>query len=57
MATTAAATRASHPWYTILYVQALIAIALGILVGNFYPDLGKALMEQRGWLNTLRINE
>jgi aerobic C4-dicarboxylate transport protein len=43
MAMTTAATRASHPWYTVLYVQVLIAIALGILVGYFYPDLGKAL--------------
>jgi aerobic C4-dicarboxylate transport protein len=31
------------PWYTILYVQVLIAIVLGVLIGNFYPDLGKAL--------------
>src|SRR3954467_793393 len=31
------------PWYRILYVQVLIAIALGILVGYFYPDFGKAL--------------
>src|ERR1700731_4772473 len=30
-------------WYKILYVQVLIAIALGILIGYFYPDLGKAL--------------
>ena len=30
-----------QPWYKILYIQVLIAIALGILVGNFYPDLGK----------------
>src|SRR6201993_5637147 len=36
--------RHSHqPWYRILYVQVLIAIALGILVGYFYPDLGKEL--------------
>jgi aerobic C4-dicarboxylate transport protein len=41
--TSAAATRPSHPWYSILYVQVLIAIALGILVGHLYPDLGKAL--------------
>jgi aerobic C4-dicarboxylate transport protein len=39
----AAAARAPHPWYSILYVQVLIAIALGILVGYFYPDFGKAL--------------
>ncbi len=31
------------PWYTILYVQVLIAIAIGILIGHFYPDTGKAL--------------
>ncbi|MFC7051436.1 dicarboxylate/amino acid:cation symporter [Hansschlegelia quercus] len=33
----------SRPWYTILYVQVLIAVALGIAVGHFYPDLGKQL--------------
>jgi aerobic C4-dicarboxylate transport protein len=27
----------------VLYVQVLIAIVIGILVGHFYPDLGKAL--------------
>ncbi len=32
-----------QPWYKILYVQVLIAIALGVLIGYFYPDLGKAL--------------
>src|ERR1700757_5200230 len=32
-----------QPWYRILYAQVLIAIALGILVGYFYPDLGKEL--------------
>ena len=32
-----------RPWYTILYVQVLVAIALGVLVGYLYPDLGKAL--------------
>src|SRR6202140_2006379 len=30
-------------WYKILYIQVLIAIALGILIGYFFPDLGKAL--------------
>src|SRR3984957_16912774 len=28
-----------HPWYTILYVQVLIAIALGILLGHFFPNI------------------
>src|SRR5438105_2964747 len=35
--------RPRRPWYTVLYIQVLIAIAIGILVGHFYPDLGKAL--------------
>src|ERR1700745_2268842 len=32
-----------QPWYRILYVQVLIAIALGVLIGYFYPALGKQL--------------
>src|SRR6187399_890519 len=32
-----------QPWYKILYIQVLIAIALGVLVGYFYPNLGKEL--------------
>jgi aerobic C4-dicarboxylate transport protein len=31
------------PWYTVLYVQVIIAIILGVLIGNFFPDTGKAL--------------
>jgi len=34
---------ARQSWYSILYIQVLIAIALGILIGYFYPNLGKAL--------------
>src|ERR1700694_748250 len=34
---------ARRPWYTVLYIQVLIAIALGILIGYLYPDLGKAM--------------
>src|SRR4249920_3491485 len=34
---------ARRPWYTVLYIQVLIAIALGILIGYLYPNLGKAL--------------
>src|SRR5881227_2925558 len=37
------AVRRHQPWYKVLYVQVLIAIALGILVGYFYPTLGKEL--------------
>jgi aerobic C4-dicarboxylate transport protein len=41
--TSKAAPAEHHPWYTILYVQVLIAIALGVMIGHFFPDLGKAL--------------
>src|SRR6266436_1060876 len=34
---------ARRPWYKILYVQVLIAIAAGILLGHFLPDAGKAM--------------
>jgi aerobic C4-dicarboxylate transport protein len=34
---------ARRPWYTILYIQVLIAIAVGVLVGHFFPDAGKAM--------------
>jgi aerobic C4-dicarboxylate transport protein len=30
----------SRPWYTILYVQVLIAIAIGIAIGYYDPKLG-----------------
>jgi aerobic C4-dicarboxylate transport protein len=36
-------TKTYRPWYTVLYIQVLIAIAIGILIGHFWPDLGKAL--------------
>jgi aerobic C4-dicarboxylate transport protein len=29
-----------RPWYTVLYLQVLIAIALGIFLGHFYPETG-----------------
>src|SRR5215213_694495 len=29
------------PWYKVLYIQVLIAIFLGILVGWLFPDLAK----------------
>jgi aerobic C4-dicarboxylate transport protein len=32
-----------QPWYSILYVQVLIAILLGVVLGHFFPDTGKAL--------------
>src|SRR5690348_10834620 len=38
-----AAAAPRRPWYTILYVQVLIAIALGVAIGYFDPDVGKQL--------------
>jgi aerobic C4-dicarboxylate transport protein len=32
-----------RPWYTILYVQVLLAIAAGILIGHYFPNTGVAL--------------
>src|SRR6266704_6696485 len=29
-----------RPWYAILYIQVLIAIAIGIILGHFYPETG-----------------
>jgi aerobic C4-dicarboxylate transport protein len=26
------------PWYTVLYIQVLIAIAIGVVLGHFWPD-------------------
>ena len=34
---------ARRPWYAVLYVQVLIAIALGIIVGHFFAKTGTAL--------------
>ena len=36
-------TTARRPWYTVLYVQVLIAIAIGIFIGHFFPTFGVAL--------------
>jgi aerobic C4-dicarboxylate transport protein len=32
-----------RPWYSVLYVQVLIAIVLGIFIGLFFPKTGMAL--------------
>ena len=31
-----------RPWYRVLYVQVLIAVAVGIVFGRLFPDLGKS---------------
>src|SRR5712671_380866 len=32
-----------RPWYTVLYIQVLIAIAVGVLIGHYFPTAGVAL--------------
>jgi len=32
-----------NPWYRVLYVQVLMAVVLGIVLGGLYPDLGTSL--------------
>jgi len=32
-----------QPWYSVLYIQVIIAIVIGILLGHFYPATGVAL--------------
>jgi aerobic C4-dicarboxylate transport protein len=34
---------AAKPWYRILYLQVLVAVLLGILVGSLFPHLGESL--------------
>src|SRR6266566_5444787 len=35
--------KSSRPWYTVLYIQVLMAIAAGVVIGHFWPTLGTAL--------------
>jgi aerobic C4-dicarboxylate transport protein len=32
-----------RPWYSVLYIQVLIAIAVGIVLGHFFPQTGTAM--------------
>jgi len=36
-------TKPVRPWYTVLYIQVLLAIAVGVLIGHFFPNAGVAL--------------
>src|SRR6476619_960889 len=35
-------TKTHRPWYSVLYIQVLIAIAVGIFIGHFFPEIGVA---------------
>jgi aerobic C4-dicarboxylate transport protein len=45
MASTVVSAQSAHagPWWKHLYVQVLTAIAIGILLGHFYPQTGEAM--------------
>jgi aerobic C4-dicarboxylate transport protein len=43
MAEASVAVARHKPWYTVLYIQVLIAIAIGIVLGHFWPNLGKQM--------------
>ncbi|HXT80647.1 MAG TPA: cation:dicarboxylase symporter family transporter [Acetobacteraceae bacterium] len=32
-----------RPWYTVLYVQVVVAIILGIAIGHYFPKTGTSL--------------
>lgn len=36
------------PLYKVLYVQVLAAIAIGVLLGFFFPDIGASMETARG---------
>ncbi len=45
-----------QPWYRILYVQVLIAVVLGIIVGKLFPDFGKDLKPLGdGFINLVKM--
>src|SRR3954464_1166569 len=45
-----------QPWYRILYVQVLIAVALGVAIGYFFPALGQSLKPLgTGFINLVKM--
>ncbi|HEY8716273.1 MAG TPA: C4-dicarboxylate transporter DctA [Candidatus Acidoferrum sp.] len=43
MVSTAVSTAPRRPWYSVLYLQVLIAIVIGIFIGHFFPHTAVAL--------------
>ncbi len=45
-----------RPWYRVLYIQVLIAVVLGIVVGRVFPDFGKSLKPLGdGFINLVKM--
>lgn len=52
----AAAPAARTPWYRVLYIQVLIAVAIGVLIGFLFPAQGKALKPLgEGFVNLIKM--
>ncbi|OAI55479.1 sodium:dicarboxylate symporter [Verrucomicrobiaceae bacterium SCGC AG-212-N21] len=44
------------PWYRVLYIQVLIAVALGVAVGYFFPKFGASLKPLgEGFVNLVKM--
>lgn len=44
------------PWYRVLYIQVLIAVAVGIAIGHFFPEHGKALEPlSKGFISLIKM--
>ncbi len=37
------ASTSRNPWYRVLYIQVIIAVALGVAIGIFWPSVGESL--------------
>ncbi|TDU71225.1 aerobic C4-dicarboxylate transport protein [Prosthecobacter fusiformis] len=47
---------ARTPWYRVLYIQVLIAVAIGIAIGHFYPETGKTLEPlSKGFIKLIKM--
>src|SRR5258708_13304129 len=46
-----------RPWYTILYIQVLLAIAAGILIGHYFSDLRRRPQTARRRLHLAHQND
>lgn len=52
----ATAPAARTPWYRVLYIQVLIAVAIGVLIGFLFPAEGKALKPLgEGFVNLIKM--
>ncbi|SKB08298.1 aerobic C4-dicarboxylate transport protein [Prosthecobacter debontii] len=47
---------ARTPWYRVLYLQVIMAVVIGILIGHFFPEAGKALEPlSKGFIKLIKM--